>query len=102
MENPLDFDAHIQWLSICLQRICLLNTQNEKPLLSLTLNNNNSKCPIYEKEKKFPEKLSIDDIKTGLPYVFIVHIIYGFIYHNLCFGLGSYGKPSYIYIQLVV
>ena len=34
--------------------------------------------------------------------VFIVHIIYGFIYHNLCFGLGRYGKPSYIYIQLVV
>ena len=74
MGEPLDFDVHIQWLSIALRRICLFDKPNQKPLLSLTLNRK-LQCSIYDKTKTFPEKLSLDDVKTGLPYVFIIHLM---------------------------
>ncbi|OHT03235.1 hypothetical protein TRFO_29422 [Tritrichomonas foetus] len=72
MEKTLDFDVHLQWLSIAVRRVCSFEKENQKPLLSLSFNN---KCPIYDESINFPDILTVNDLSTGLPYVFILNLL---------------------------
>ena len=73
MDESLDFDVHLQWLEIALKRIVLFNSENKKPLLSLSFTNN--KCPLYNDSTSFPDKLSINDLSTGFPYAFVLNVM---------------------------